>query len=87
MPISTASASRARSTGLLTLLGIDADPLTSREHILVADAARQRWQQGRALDLAGLIGLIQKPPFARVGVLDLESFYPAEGPPGPGAAS
>ncbi|MBM4197066.1 MAG: hypothetical protein FJ197_08225 [Gammaproteobacteria bacterium] len=27
--------------------------------------------------MAALIGLIQKPPLARLGVLDLESFYPA----------
>jgi hypothetical protein len=64
-------------TGLLTLLGIDADPLTSREHILLANLLDQAWQKDQALDLAALIGLIQKPPLSRVGVLDLESFYPA----------
>jgi hypothetical protein len=64
-------------TGLLTLLGIAADPLTSREHILLATLLDHAWQKGQGLDLAALIGLIQKPPVARIGVLDLESFYPA----------
>ena len=33
---------------------------------------------GNALDLAGLIGAIQKPPFDKVGVFDVETFYPAK---------
>ena len=64
-------------TGLLTLLGVEADPLTSREHILISNVLDNAWRQGQALDLAALIGLIQKPPFGKLGVLDLESFYPA----------
>ena len=64
-------------TGLLTLLGIDADPLTSREHILLSNLLDHAWRQGRGVDVAALIGLIQKPPLTRLGVLDLESFYPA----------
>jgi len=64
-------------TGLLTLLGLDADPMVSREHILVSTILDAAWREGRALDVAALIGLIQKPAFSRLGVLDLESFYPA----------
>jgi hypothetical protein len=64
-------------TGLLALLGIEADPLASREHILLASLLDDAWKQGRALDVAALVGLVQKPPLARVGVMDLGSFYPA----------
>ncbi len=64
-------------TGLLTLLGVEADPLTSREHILLCNLLDHAWAAGHAPDLAALIGAIQKPPMSRVGVLDLESFYPA----------
>ncbi|RIL00824.1 MAG: ATP-binding protein [Proteobacteria bacterium] len=64
--------------GLLGLLGIDADPLRSREHILLATLFEQAWKAGRPLDLAGLIRRIQKPGLERVGVLDLESFFPAK---------
>ena len=38
------------------------------------------WRAGRDLDLASLIREIQEPPFDRVGVIDLESFYPGQGP-------
>ena len=64
-------------SGLLSLIGIEADPVRSREHILLANILQAAWTQGRSLDLAGLIREIQEPPFERVGVFDLESFYPS----------
>lgn len=69
---------QATTTGLLSLLGIDADPLSSREHILIAKVLDHAWQEGLSLDIAGLIAAIQSPPIIKVGVLDLESFYPSK---------
>jgi Helicase HerA, central domain len=66
---------QATATGILSLIGIDADPITSREHILIALILDHYWQQRRDLDIAALIGAIQAPPVNKVGVLDLESFY------------
>jgi hypothetical protein len=66
------------ASGLLGLLGVDADPLRSREHILVSLLLERAWRAGEGLDLARLIQQIQKPPVERVGVLDLESFFPAK---------
>ena len=68
----------AVTSGLLGLLGIDADPLKSREHILIANIFDRSWSAGQALDIPALIAAIQKPPFDRVGVFDLESFFPAK---------
>jgi hypothetical protein len=65
-------------SGLLALLGIDADPLKSREHILLSNLLDARWKEGQDLDLGTLIRGIQTPPFDRLGVLDLESFFPAK---------
>ena len=66
------------ATSLLGLLGIDADPIKSREHILIATILDTAWRQGQELDLAGLIQQIQTPPVKRVGVLDLEAFFPSK---------
>lgn len=66
----------ATATSLLALLGIDADPISSREHILVANLLHHAWQEGRSLDLAGLIGGIQNPPFSTVGVMPLDTVFP-----------
>ncbi|HET9581527.1 MAG TPA: ATP-binding protein [Gemmatimonadota bacterium] len=64
-------------TGLLGLLGLDADPLQSREHILISTILQQTWSAGLDLDLAGLIRAIQDPPVRRVGVMDVEVFFPS----------
>ncbi len=71
-----AEAVTTTATGVLTLLGIDADPVQSREHILLSAILASGWKNGENLDLASIIARIQKPPFSRVGVLDLEAFYP-----------
>ncbi|MEM7227183.1 MAG: DUF87 domain-containing protein [Planctomycetota bacterium] len=65
-------------SGLLALLGIDADPIRSREHILLSSILDHAWREGRDLQIAALINLIQTPPFDRIGVMDVDSFFPAK---------
>ncbi|MFH1086531.1 MAG: ATP-binding protein, partial [Chloroflexota bacterium] len=65
-------------TSLLGLLGIAADPIQSREHILLSNLVDAAWRQGQDLDLARLIQQVQSPPMSKIGVLDLESFYPSK---------
>ena len=64
-------------SSILGLIGIDADPIRSREHILLSTLLNRAWTEGRGLDLPALIQQVQKPPVERIGVLDLESFFPA----------
>ncbi|MCL7961545.1 MAG: DUF87 domain-containing protein [marine benthic group bacterium] len=66
----------AAVSGLLSLAGIDAEPMRSREHILLSRILERGWTSGRDFDLGALIRDIQSPGFDRVGVLDLESFFP-----------
>jgi len=66
------------ATSLLGLMGIEADPIRSREHILISTILDFAWKQGRDLDLAALIQHIQSPPVAKIGVMDIESFYPSK---------
>ncbi|MBA2487205.1 MAG: ATP-binding protein [Nitrospira sp.] len=65
-------------TSLLGLIGVQADPIKSREHILLSSVMDSAWRKGQDLDLAILIQQIQSPPMAKVGVLDLESFFPSK---------
>ncbi len=65
-------------SGLLGLMGLEADPIQSREHILLSTLLQEQWSQGRDADLAGLIRGIQDPPVERVGVLDVDTFFPAK---------
>lgn len=67
---------QAAVSGLLGLLGLEADPLRSREHILLSTLLSTAWGHGRALDLPTLIQQIQAPPVTRIGVLEIDSFFP-----------
>ena len=66
------------ATSLLGLLGIDADPIKSREHILLSNILNNAWMAGNDLDIAALIQQIQTPPMTKVGVMDLDSFFPSK---------
>ncbi len=63
-------------SGLLGLVGIEADPVTSREHVLLATLLDRAWRGGADASLESLLNAIQSPPFQKLGALDLESFYP-----------
>jgi hypothetical protein len=67
---------QALSSSLLGLLGINADPIKSRENILLSTLFQNAWQEGNSLDIAGLIQQVQKPPFAKIGALDVDTFFP-----------
>lgn len=64
------------TSALLGLVGIDADPVRSREAILLSNIFEFYWRQGENLDLAKLILAIQTPPVRQVGVFDVDTFFP-----------
>jgi hypothetical protein len=61
---------------LLGLLGIQADPVKSREYILISTIIQNTWQDGKSLSLEDLIMQIQKPQFEKLGVFSVDSFFP-----------
>ncbi len=63
---------------LLGLIGMEADPVKSREHVLLSNIFERAWKAGQSLDLPTLIQRVQNPPIEKIGVLDLEMFYPAD---------
>ncbi len=63
-------------SGLLSLVDIDADPLSSREHILLSNLILSEWTAGRNLDLPALIGMVMQPPIRKLGVFELDQFFP-----------
>ena len=65
-------------SGLLGLVGIEADPLSSREHILLANLVQHSWSSGTSLDLATLVGMVQQPPIRKLGVFELDQFFPPD---------
>jgi len=70
------------ASSLLALAGLTDVAPHSREQALIAailsSGSRGSSDPPQAADLPWLVGAIQKPPFDRIGVLDLETFYPAK---------
>lgn len=64
-------------TALLGLVGLqDIDPVRSREHILLANIFEHAWSSAKNLDLGELILQTQNPPFDKLGVFDVDTFFP-----------
>ena len=63
-------------TSLLGMIGIKGDPLSSREHILLANIIQNAWSQGQNLDLGLLLAQVQQPPMRKLGFLELDAFFP-----------
>lgn len=64
-------------TALLGLVGMqNIDPVRSREHILLSNIFENAWSQGKDLDLSELILQTQSPPFPKLGVFDVNTFFP-----------
>jgi hypothetical protein len=74
-PEDAAARATTMAASLLSLAGIGDSGPHSREHALVA--ALLTHGAGQA-DLPRLVEQILRPPFDRIGVMDLESFYPAK---------
>ncbi len=64
------------TSALLGLVDIDADPIQSKEAILISAILTHAWDRGRSVDLRDLIRAVAEPPFASLGVFDLDEFYP-----------
>jgi DNA helicase HerA-like ATPase len=63
-------------SSLLVLAGIEADPVSSPEHILLATIVETEWRAGRDLDLGRLVAMVPRPPLKKLGVFPLDEFYP-----------
>lgn len=62
-------------SSILVLAGIESDPVSGPEHILLSMIVETWWRQGKDLDLATLVSQIPRPPFRKLGVFDLEMFF------------
>ncbi|MFM2438870.1 MAG: hypothetical protein RLZ55_1695 [Actinomycetota bacterium] len=63
-------------TSLLSVVGIEADPVASREHILLSTLIANAWAAGESIDLPTLLARVQAPPMRKLGVFELDAFFP-----------
>ncbi|MGD2101723.1 MAG: DUF87 domain-containing protein [Acidimicrobiia bacterium] len=69
---------RSLVSSLLILAGIESDPVSGQEHILLATIIEHFWEKGHDLDLATLVGQVPKPPFRKMGVFEIDTFFPED---------
>jgi hypothetical protein len=65
-------------TALLGLVGIEADPVRSREHILLSNLFEHAWRGQNDVTLEELINMIQTPPMAKLGAFEIDQFFPRD---------
>ncbi len=63
-------------TALLALIGKQVEPVKDREHVLIANIFENAWRQGIGLTLEDVIIQVQQPPFEKLGVFDVDTFFP-----------
>ncbi len=64
------------TSGLLSLVGVESDPVSGREHILLATLVEQAWDDGESLTLEHLISRVHRPPIRKLGVFEIDTFFP-----------
>lgn len=65
-------------SGVLTLIDRPVDPVAGREHILLSNLVARAWEANEPIDLAGLVAQVANPPIRKLGVFDLDTFFPAD---------
>ena len=73
-----ASYLKSTVSSLLSLIKVEADPVSSKEYLLIAQILANKWMAGESISLEALIGAVISPSFDKIGVLPLESFYPQD---------
>ena len=63
-------------TALMALIGKQVEPVKDREHVLISNIFENAWKSGYDLTLEDIIIQVQKPPFAKLGVFDVNTFFP-----------
>ncbi|WP_172201018.1 ATP-binding protein [Campylobacter sp. RM16188] len=62
------------ASSILSLIGVDND-VNSKEHLLISNIFTHKFKENSDVTLEELIGFIATPPFAKIGVFDVEKFY------------
>ena len=63
-------------SSLLGLIDVQSDPLSGREHILMANIIDHFWSRGTSVSIESLIQSVMQPPFRKLGVMQLDTLFP-----------
>ena len=66
------------ATSVLSLAGISSDNLSSPEFLLISQILSYHFGRGEGVSVVDLIAQIGNPPFDKIGVFDVNTFFPSD---------
>ncbi|MFZ4595185.1 MAG: ATP-binding protein, partial [Verrucomicrobiaceae bacterium] len=65
-------------SSILALCDVAADPVQSREHILLSNIIAHCWSKKQNVTIENLVRQIQQPPIRKIGVENVDNFFPED---------
>lgn len=65
------------TSSILSLLGLDTSDISSKEYVLISNIFLNEFKDNKDISLINLIEFIANPPFEKVGVFGIETFFPS----------
>jgi len=65
------------AASVLSLIGINSEDMNSKEQLLISSIFETKFRDKKDIGIEELINFIANPPFKKIGVFDIDTFYPS----------
>ena len=65
------------AASVLSLIGINSEDMNSKEQLLISTIFETKFRDKKDVGIEELINFIANPPFKKIGVFDIDTFYPS----------
>ena len=65
------------AASVLSLIGMSSEDMSSKEQLLISTIFETKFKEQKDVSIEELINFIANPPFKKIGVFDVDTFYPS----------
>jgi len=65
------------AASVLSLIGMSSEDMSSKEQLLISTIFETKFKEQKDVTIEELINFIANPPFKKIGVFDVDTFYPS----------
>ena len=65
------------AASVLSLIGMSSEDMSSKEQLLISTIFESKFKEQKDISIEELINFIANPPFKKIGVFDVDTFYPS----------
>ena len=65
------------AASVLSLIGMSSEDMSSKEQLLISTIFESKFKEQKDVSIEELINFIANPPFKKIGVFDVDTFYPS----------